>query len=523
MEDYNKDMDDLFRAGLGNYTETPPARVWPALEKRLDDRRKRPAIGWFWPVILLSFSVLIAGVVAWKGNVISEQVNGTPHVLHAVNTPVNTITNNTTQAAIPLTLQTSSINNSLNNPYQSTKKTLLSTAKHFKNNATIHAVNGKIATMPKRILAEERMAQSASLIMPKAAAMLTTSSSTLMEPLLEKAATNPPNAAFASKSDVVSTTLNSSNNLVLEGPQTDILHESIVDKQIVAPSNKPKKDTSMPDQLKIHKPIILGTGIAAGYEMGMQANAANKALIAPYVSVPLSNKVSLKLQPAIGVSNIGNHTIGGTNSYYQRVSNSTTVNLHQEAVVNAFNPTDTLGLMVNYNYSQNHDSLAKSYSSGGTYFEAQLPILLQFSVTDKLSVYGGLNLVYSKYVPVSEHTYDSGPQTSTGSSPVVFVPKGETMPQAPPADSVIILKGTPISQYSGPAYTAISGARFSVGYMLGISYKLNNKWSADLLLQQSGVSTNMQGGVNINAPLATPYIRLMIGYKFKDLILKPKH
>jgi len=97
------------------------------------------------------------------------------------------------------------------------------------------------------------------------------------------------------------------------------------------------------------------------------------------------------------------------------------------------------------------------------------------------------------------------------------------MPQAPPVDSVIILKGTPISQYNGPAYTANSGNRLSVGYMLGVSYKLNNSWSADLLIQQSGVSANTQAGIDVNAPLTTPYIRIMIGYKFKDLIIKPKH
>jgi len=522
MEDYNKDIDDLFRAGLGSYTETPPARVWPALEKRLENRRKRPAIGWFWPLTLLSFSILIAGVIAWKGNFISEQVNSTPHILPAENTRINANSSKSTPTTPPISASTSNQNNSSNQDALKNKKTFLTQPITYSNTSKLKIVNSKIAQTHNNSLVNAKNTPSALISSPKTATLLPVKSLAANMPSVETEASIQPLAKVQAKAATEDFAL-PRNNIIAADISLPTQQKPFVDLQKDAPAHKPKEDTTWPKELKIRKPIILGTGIAAGYETGMQANAANKALVAPYVSVPLTRKLSLKLQPALGISNVANHALGGTNSYYQRVSNSTTVNLHQEAVVNAFNPNDTLGFMVNYNYSQSHDSLAKSYTSGGTFFEAQLPVLIQYSLTDKLSVYGGLNLVYSKYVPVAEHTYNSGPQTTTGSSPVVFVPKGETMPQAPPVDSVIILKGTPISQYNGPAYTANSGNRLSVGYMLGVSYKLNNSWSADLLIQQSGVSANTQAGIDVNAPLTTPYIRIMIGYKFKDLIIKPKH
>lgn len=63
MEENNKHIDDLFRDGLGNYTETPPPAVWDALEKRLDNHRRKRFPIWWWYVlvfVLVSVGVIVA-------------------------------------------------------------------------------------------------------------------------------------------------------------------------------------------------------------------------------------------------------------------------------------------------------------------------------------------------------------------------------------------------------------------------------------------------------------------------------
>lgn len=67
MEDRSKHIDDLFREGLGDYRETPPADVWASLEKRLpepeDDGSSRK---WIWLLLLLLLGT--AGYLAYKSS-----------------------------------------------------------------------------------------------------------------------------------------------------------------------------------------------------------------------------------------------------------------------------------------------------------------------------------------------------------------------------------------------------------------------------------------------------------------------
>ncbi|RYZ54517.1 MAG: hypothetical protein EOP49_05025, partial [Sphingobacteriales bacterium] len=60
MEDQRKHIDDLFREGLGDYNEAPPASVWSALEQRLP-APEAPAVSaprqdlrWLWLLLLLA-------------------------------------------------------------------------------------------------------------------------------------------------------------------------------------------------------------------------------------------------------------------------------------------------------------------------------------------------------------------------------------------------------------------------------------------------------------------------------------
>lgn len=52
MEESRKNIDELFKQGLGDYTEQPPAEVWAALDSRLTDTHTpKPSYKWLWYLI----------------------------------------------------------------------------------------------------------------------------------------------------------------------------------------------------------------------------------------------------------------------------------------------------------------------------------------------------------------------------------------------------------------------------------------------------------------------------------------
>ncbi|MBZ0100174.1 MAG: hypothetical protein K8F30_13910, partial [Taibaiella sp.] len=96
MNERRVHIDEFFRRQMEGHTDAPPAAVWEALEKRLDEKpgRKRPfPIWWFWTIaglIIISASVIIAGYIkdvrkpvavntaSAPGNTVTPIANGTP-------------------------------------------------------------------------------------------------------------------------------------------------------------------------------------------------------------------------------------------------------------------------------------------------------------------------------------------------------------------------------------------------------------------------------------------------------------
>ena len=162
-----------------------------------------------------------------------------------------------------------------------------------------------------------------------------------------------------------------------------------------------------------------------------------------------------------------------------------------------------------YTYRQSHDSIVKLYSFGGSYMEFELPILLKYSFSPKLAVYGGINIIYSSSMSITEKTYT---QTLYRSVDSTVVTHGSASPFA--VSDVISYTGTPYSNYTGPVYTMKNENNLRAGYMLGFSYEYSSRWLFDALMQQTPVKPQAVGGYNTNYALGAPYFRLSVGYKF---------
>ena len=252
-------------------------------------------------------------------------------------------------------------------------------------------------------------------------------------------------------------------------------------------------------------------GIKGGYERGFNSAAANKLLVSPYVQYNLSARLSIMAQPAVKEASVVSRNIGTPQAYYKVNSDGKYTFIDSSVVIRppGGGGPDTLWRR-NYAYAETHDSVAKSYAVGGHYLEFELPILLKYNVSKKFSVYGGLNVDYSKLMSIQENTYTSGNILQVGS---VYTMASIHAPAPVPTSTGLTYGGTSISNYTGPKYPSPQGDILRLGYMLGFSYEFKKRWLFDMLLQQCVVQPKMNGGYNTNAPLAAPYFRFTIGYK----------
>ena len=255
-------------------------------------------------------------------------------------------------------------------------------------------------------------------------------------------------------------------------------------------------------------------GIKGGYETGFNKNGANKFVATPYIQYNLTDKFAIMTQPGVKASHISSG-FGGSHSYFDTSKGHdkvTNVGDSSALYIVGLTGLDTIGWMRHYGYSQQYESIVKSYRYGGTYYEFELPILFKYKIVSQLSVYGGVNMVYSKYVGIKENTYTSGPITKydTASVPAFY---RQNPPLPPSISKVITYSGSSIASYTGPLYPSPHGDLLRFGYMLGFSYEYKKRWLFDVLVQQAMVKSNNEGGYNTNEPLALPYFRFTLGYK----------
>lgn len=249
-------------------------------------------------------------------------------------------------------------------------------------------------------------------------------------------------------------------------------------------------------------------GVKAGYEGGVTSDASNKFVISPFIERRISSKFSVMAQPAIKSSKARVNGLSGTQTFYKTDPNGTVTNIDSFLIpVIQNNQTTGYLLRINLAYHETHDSIVKSYGTGGNYLEFELPIMLKYAINDKLSVYGGVSLNYSKFIQIKEYTYTSRPIVRNDTTFTIY-------PTAPaPISSVLKYAGNDISTYSGPLYPAQSGGLFRLGCMLGVSYEIRKRWLIDAMYTKAPAKTNIQGGYDVNKGLSTSYFRFTLGYR----------
>ena len=525
MKNYRKHIDDFFREKLGAYSETPPPEVWDDLEKRLDGLTTvTPNYPYrrLWHFAIVS-ALLLLGIsvarkisdspvsknadIALNGKTISKagassaNASSKPTAGNNVkeisspgnaeqNTPGQTAENKNDNAPdnenVNNAASTSSANktqhNSQHNYYSSktqkntndhkTKATRTSEASNQKNNYASNYNSKSAKHGPSADDVNDNNQEPAS-----------------------------PNATLSNNPKAVATESQSKKEVATV--KKDAASKPVV-KAVV------KKD----DKKRTHSDFArFEAGVKIGYEGGVSNGAANKLAVAPYLQYNVSKKFSLMVQPAVKAAYVSSKNIGDPQSYY--MLNDDSKGTANDNVV----PNYTGGAAVvdthntKYTLTQTHTSIVKSNTFGGTYAEVELPILLKYNICKKMSVYGGLNLVYSKLMGVTEHTSTKTGVLSSMDTTIVTVNSDPTPITTVPNGIHINYTGSNISEYKGPAYPGTPASQIRAGYMLGFSYACSKKWLFDALMEQTPAKTEIKGGYNTNTPLSSTYFRLSIGYK----------
>ncbi|NCX96516.1 MAG: hypothetical protein EBX41_08930, partial [Chitinophagia bacterium] len=241
-------------------------------------------------------------------------------------------------------------------------------------------------------------------------------------------------------------------------------------------------------------------GIKAGFEHN---NMTNRLVIAPYFERKISNKLSIIVQPALKLSFLKRQNIGDPETTYD-IDHSKD-KIHYDSTMVLVMPTKDTMWRRDFHFEQTHDSLRNQRYVGGAYTEIEIPLMLKYAVNNRLSVYGGINVLYSRLIRIKTATEYLGSSTLVNNNLFSFTGVPDpTIAQA--------------FQYSGKSqaeyqYPEQPQNMLRLGYMLGVSYEINRRWKLDATLQQSSAPTNYQWGTNVNRSLALPNVRMTIGYR----------
>jgi len=215
-------------------------------------------------------------------------------------------------------------------------------------------------------------------------------------------------------------------------------------------------------------------------------------------------------QPSIKYASFDFGKVGSAQKYYRENGDSVTT-----AYGTVIKKIDVSGGTLDtvystpYNYKQSHDSIVKSYTYKGSYFEFELPILVKYKLSSHVGVYCGVNMIYGQLPSITESTYtQKGIIRSVNDTNSTH---GHAAPLA--LNSVITYSGNEYSSYKGPVYTNSSVSKLMFGYMLGFTYECSNHWLFDALIQQAPATSATKLGNNITNPLNQTYFRLSVGYK----------
>jgi hypothetical protein len=497
MAEKNKNIDDLFRDSLGDYTEVPDPSVWSDIERKLDAGNSRTGGTAGTGSGRRLFFWLVAGVALfftakWA---ISR---------FADTRPVNAIAiTNESANHIPITPSANSSLTPANNSGRNINIDSTTNASVIPNvNAPIHLKSESSHThsvSKTNTIQESHQATHKYVAAVGPPAMLSSLA---------------PQLPVVTKNEIPA-----QNNFIFEKEYIDALSPNSAFHLLANKADEETefalRDVDLERLIKrIQKNLSSGGlqgGIKLGFETGFNAYTAAKLVVSPYIQYNVSPKFSVLLQPGLKFTHLTNNDLVSPNSYYNITNSAVTTGHTVQKGDSILGAPDTI--IRRYYYKQASDSILIGFNAAKrNYIEFELPILLQYRMTTKLSVFGGINFNFGKVLQLKENreTY-SVVRMDSIIYPATLA--SNAAPTPPAIDSLFTHTAKPYASYSSNNNLNPSGEPMRVSYMLGVSYNVRERWMIDLLMQQTFTSVNYIPNDKIKAIYKQPYFRVSIGYR----------
>jgi len=464
MDERRVHIDEFFRRQMEGHAEMPPAAVWDALEKRLDEKpgRKRPfPIWWFWTIaglVVLSSAVIIAGYLNTPSQPLavhtttpSQAQQITPATIENTTEENNNYTNTKTQNTVTnfgnSTLQhTNNITN--NNVYSATTQDNNNTQASANSSQPLHkqtithATQGNIENPsaasdnhqanPQRLRDRLRLLSAMSfgfefpVHIPAATApsevklpgttipgndgstiaslpIAATDQSPVQPPVPEMALAS--NVPFNASLPGITDSDGDATDMPFAAPQQDTSKK----KTQQADTNKSILDeTVYAVNTTKKKPLPLSAGFKLGFTRGFDPVwNANKWVIAPYVEYGLPSNFSVMFQPAFLIGKAKTGTFSNADQVFYETRNTTFDSIAYvsrgeiDSSVITPNPPDTV--FRTYRYGQVYDSIHVGYKVTNTQqWDAELPIMVKYKVNKTFAFIAGASATYSSVLRTKE-------------------------------------------------------------------------------------------------------------------------
>jgi hypothetical protein len=565
MAEQNKHIDDLFRDGLGDYSETPDASVWSDIEQKLDGAGATdssssnsagvPGINPGRILLVLVAGVALFFTAKWAtGNFGKKSAGDKPQVeivqgqedKYPLKPVEETPVENTQQAAqdAPVAVADEP-NSSTQAPVEAIKPATIAKQEEVLNTSTAKEAN---SAESKPVTKAKEAKETKKEIIKEEANAAREEKKAKDESQDAKDAANPgaiipatsvvvPKAALPAgveklaKEDKITAPVKPDNVkpvIVPEEPKPAprIKEEisALFFNSAIRPlptGDKPDVDYGMMDAGEGVSRVVkmlrkkmesgnLETGIKGGLEAGFQKYSAVKLTLSPYIQYGISKKMSVLVQPGFKFGRLSQTEIFAP-SLYHRITNATVTSNHiVTKAADSLNP-DTIARR--YYYSQTYDSVRLGYVAKRNYFEVELPVMLQYRLTKKLSVYAGINFNFSKTIRIKEQRQEYLGLAKADSVTYQKVAVTSTAPNPPAIDTMFRYNTQGIESAEQMRAQNPTSDPLKVGYMAGFSYRIRDRWMVDVLATQI---LNGKGAIpneKIRSIHMQPYVRVSIGYR----------
>lgn len=512
MHDEHKNIDDLFREGLGNYTEVPDAAVWADIERKLDESNPGGGAtkGFGSGKIFLAIIAGIAIFFALKWALHDK------HRQDKKDAIVITNEHNTSQTAFGsepnnTTTNTASTNNTESKGNNKEDKDLTAPTSN-NNEASIYAKNNANALTGNKAgagttkLSHRHRSHFFSGI-AKAFSRKNNASARSAKLKLEDQQANDPKQPVEKPFNPTKENITALNGKT----KIDLLNAQFPGKDFDTVDNG---NTLARLLRRVRHSLVqsgIEGGVKAGVERGFNDYTATKYLLAPYLQYNISNKLSVLLQPALKYDVLNKTQIAPATAYYNLTNSTVTTGhiIHKGDSLTAAPDTITR----RYFYKQTHDSILIGYKTAKkSYMEFEIPVLLQYKLTKDLSVYGGINFNFVKVVQVKEDRQVYSNITQYDTVNYAPIPVTATASTPPSPDSLFKSSVKSYSTYSANAIQNPASDPLKLGYMVGFNYRLKQRWMVDVLMQQMLSNSAYIPNDKVRSIYKQPYFRLMVGY-----------